>query len=98
MSNADQTLNFERLSVKELKDYLEEHNVNYAGCFEKRELILLAQGKIDPAKGTLDKLYNRVFGACAAMMSEYEERVRSMTIKELKALLNQRGIDTKGSR
>jgi hypothetical protein len=90
-------LDFERFSVKELKEYLDEHGVNYAGCFEKRELIDLAQGKIDPANGTLDKLYKEVFGACASMAADYENRVRDMSIKELKAHLKERGIDTAGA-
>ena len=47
------SLNFDNLSVKELKAYLDEQQINYDGCFERSEFIQLAKGQIAPAAGTM---------------------------------------------
>eukprot|EP00051_Salpingoeca_urceolata_P030316 m.492560 g.492560 ORF g.492560 m.492560 type:complete len:170 (-) comp33083_c0_seq1:25-534(-) len=95
---------YDSMSVRELKQLLVECGIDPSGCIEKEELRRLAkgtlvQGDVAPVPGGaggVDVFLKGMLGSGPAMAADFELRVREFSIKQLKAHLQSRGIDTTG--
>ena len=83
----------EDLSVRELKEYLAEREINFTGYLEKSDLVRLARGELAPSNVTTDAFLHQQFGAASALAAEFELEVRSWSVKQLRDQLRRIGID-----
>eukprot|EP00047_Mylnosiga_fluctuans_P010411 m.16134 g.16134 ORF g.16134 m.16134 type:complete len:126 (+) comp3104_c0_seq2:259-636(+) len=87
----------QKLSVKEIKALLSERQIPCTGCFEKSELIALLLGKIESTGSGGDNFLTSIMGAAPGLAAAYQLKLEGMSVAELKAHLQERGIDTTGA-
>jgi hypothetical protein len=87
---------FDSMTVAELRTFLDSKSLDYSGYREKTELVQLARGLIPPSAASIDPFLTSQFGTASALFTEFEMKVKSWSIKQLKAHLDTLGISYSG--